>query len=47
MKLVWILAEFLTHLAHQRNEDIVFFVGHVQGFIYAVVEEGILLDMFF
>ena len=44
LKLVRILAQFLTHLAHQRNEDVVFFVGHVQGFIYAVVEKRILLD---
>ncbi len=44
LKLVRTLAKFLTHLAHQRNEDVVFFVGHVQGFIHAVVEKRILLD---
>ncbi len=45
LKLVRILAQFLPHLAHQRNEDVMFFVGHVQGFIHAVVEKRILLDV--
>ena len=44
LKLVRILAQFLTNLTHQGGEDVVLLVGHVQGFVDAVIEEGIFLD---
>ena len=44
LKLVRILAQFLTNLTHQGGKDVMLFVGHVQGFVDAVIEEGIFLD---
>ena len=46
LKLVRILAQFLTNLAHQGGEDVVLLIGHVQGFVDTVIKERILLDMF-
>ena len=47
LKFVRLSREFLTHLAHQGGKDVMLLVGHVQGFVDAVIEEGIFLDVFF
>ena len=47
LKFVGFLPKFLAHLAHQRDKGVVFLVGHMQGFVDAVIEEGIFLDTFF
>ena len=44
LKFVRLSREFLTHLAHQGGKDVVLLIGHVQGFVDAVIEEGIFLD---
>ena len=44
LKLIRFLSQFLTNLTHQGGEDVVLLVGHVQGFVDAVIEEGIFLD---
>ena len=41
LKFVRLSREFLTHLAHQGGKDVVLLIGHVQGFVDAVIEEGI------
>ena len=45
LKLVRPLTQLVAHLMHQRGKDVVFLVGHVQGLVDAVIEEGILLDV--
>ena len=35
--------KFVPDLPHQQDEYIVFFVGHVQGFIDTVIEKGVIL----
>ena len=46
LKFVRLFREFLTHLTHQGGQDVVLLIGHVEGFVDAVVKEGILLDTF-
>ena len=44
LQLVGLPRELLPYLAHQRDKEVVLLVGHVQGLVDAVVEEGILPD---
>lgn len=39
--------DFILKLTHQRNERIMFLVGHVQSFIDAVIEKGVILYRLF
>ena len=47
LKLVRLLSQFLSNLAHQGRQNVMLFIGHVEGFVDTVIEEGIFLDAFF
>lgn len=47
LKFIVPFLEFIPYLAHQRCQDTVFFIGHVQGFIDTVIEKGIILYRLF
>ena len=38
---------FVAYLPHKRYENIMFLVGHVQRFVYTVIEKGVVPNAFF
>ena len=44
LQFVGLPRKLLPYLAHQRDKEVVLLVGHVQGLVDTVVEEGILPD---
>lgn len=47
LKFIGFFTEFFAYLLHQRDEEVVLFVCHVQGFVHTIVKKGVVSDVFF